>query len=427
MIDLTSRVDTWLRLVDADDRRPVDNDDISYPSRNLNSRIVRPLEPGTYYVEASTYGARATGSYALRISVDDCKTIEIAVPYGGGKSLSPDGCHDLYDLADYADIYSFQLDVEAEVTIDLGSRAFNAFVRLLDDRGTEIEHDNDNGNGQNSRIELVLPVGAYHIVATDYSRGRGEGTYELRVAAEWAENAYSGEVHEPCEPDRHLRSSPYWKDDPLDVRSVKQLMTRVLFQIAADDDVTLCTNSDYNDFGAPRPWAGAGGYTGGHAGWDVQTTNVYEDRTANVPFYSLTEGEVVYVDSMSLGAIGVYDADEDFTVYYLHARHVYVREGQRVSVDQRLGIQGDTGVPGEEHIHIEVHRGDRTNRDEQENLRHHFGGAFNAPGRGGADTLLLWHEQLNYLCEASAGSRLRLDNGRCPSLDATDAPSPDLR
>lgn len=420
-----------MHLFDADQRG------LEFGGRDrVTSQIVRVLDVGTYFVEASTQFRDGTGSYTLAASVDriadGCTTVEIAVPYDSGESLSPDDCRDPYDLDDYADLYSFQLDAEAEVTIDLESNAFNAFVRLLDDRRTEIENDNDDGNGRDSRIKRTLSAGTYQIVATDYSRGRGEGSYELRVTVEWAENAYSGEVHGPCSQPRE--DGPYWENDDSNAKSAKRLMARVLFQITVDEDVALCTNSDYNDFRAPQPWPGAGGYDGGHSGWDVQTTNVAGSgpgQTANVPFYSLTDGKVVYVDSVEHpreetpdGAIGVYDEDEGVTVYYLHARHVYVREGQQVSVDQRLGIQGNVGLglqnnpSDQEHVHIEVHRGAPPRGV---GTRHSFAGAINATANG-TGTLLQGHEQLNYLCSASASSRLRLPGpvGACPELVAED-------
>ena len=401
-----------------------DNDDGS----GQNARIGTRLPAGEYQIVVTdANNGRGRGAYELNVSSAgryDCTTGEIVIPhYDDQGSLSSDDCRDPYDRDDYADIYSFRLDAQADVTVELNSDAFDAFVSLLDDRGTELTRDNDGGIGQNARIDTALPAGEYQIVATEnnLSSGVKTGSYELRIVAE---NAYSGEVHEPCpNPDPDPPNSwsggqapgGYRAQDTEKVHDAKKLITRVLFQIPGNQDVVQCTSADYNDFGEPGPE-----YHKGHAGWDVQTTSVAFGATANVPFYSLTDGEVVYVNSRSYGVIGVYDDTDDFTVYYLHARHVYVREGQRVSVDQRLGIQGDTGSPGKEHVHIEVHRG----RDHN-GKKHPFTGAVNAPNRGGSDTLLLWHDQLNYLCAASADSPLRRDDGQCPPLDEIDAPSPD--
>ena len=66
-IELTSNTDTFLRLVD-DDGDLIDSDDDG--GTDTNSRIRRTLAAGTYMVEATTYGAGETGSYELRIGVD---------------------------------------------------------------------------------------------------------------------------------------------------------------------------------------------------------------------------------------------------------------------------------------------------------------------------------------------------------------------
>lgn len=426
-IDLTSRVDTWLRLVGTDGYVFGSNDDVYFPD-NLNSQIsCVPLGVGTYYAEASTFQPQATGSYTLSVNIFILETFR---PFPGifqpstsdrDVSLSPSDCRDPYDSADYADIYSFELDAKSDVIIDLESTAFIPFVRLLDDRGAEIERDNDGGEQRDgiARIDGTLSSGVYHIVATDFSWGRGEGSYELRINAS---KRFDDSVDGPCpEPDSNnqwtggLEGHQLSPDSPA-VHDVKKLIARVLFLIRSDLNVVHCVDADYNDFGEYGP-----SYKGGHAGWDVQTTNVGEGATANVPFYSLTAGKVVYPPDSSLrtpygawGAIGVDDGEN--TVYYLHARHIYVYEGQQVEVGEPLGIQGDTGVSGAEHVHIEVHRN-------QERPPHNFDGAVNARWRGGTNSLLLWHEQLNYLCKESADSWLRLNSERCPPLDETNAPS----
>ena len=338
-----------------------------------------------------------------------------------------------------SDAYTFDVSEGSPVTVTLTTASGDdAWVWLLDSNGNNLVNQ-DTGQPASARdvpggVEVTagrLPAGTYALEVTTTTDARGD--YQLRMAVE---EPFAAAVHDPCSSvntsdweDNVI--SPFWSDNPI-VHDAKALLVKVLFQIPLGQDPVHCTIADYNDFGEPAPI-----YIKGHAGWDVQTVNVAAAGTADVPFYSLTDGEVVYVDSVAdpdperkrqgrkpLGAIGVYHnvEDFDFTVYYFHARHVYVREGQRVSVDQRLGIQGDTGSPGKEHVHIEVHRGRNHN-----GKKHPFTGAVNAPNRGGSGTLLLWHQQLNYLCEASAGSWLRLDNESCPSLDVTDAPSPDPR
>lgn len=426
-IDLTSGTDTFLTLFGEDGRLIEDDDD---GGQGYDSRISRQLDAGVYYIEASTYRAEVRDTYEIRVSVaaectpNDIQAIQ--VPSVRSDFLASDDCRAPEDLDDYADIYRFELSAESRVTIDLTSDAFDTYLRLLDYRADEITHDDDSGSGRDSQITETLRAGVYQIVATSYWAG-ATGAYELRIAVdelrvaeEWPENAYGGEIHDPCS---SRRSEPYWKDDSELAQRAKILITRVLFQIALNENVALCTTSDYNDFGAPRPWADQEGYEGGHAGWDVQTANVYGDGTKNVPFYSLTTGRVCHTDPLG-GAVGVYDenaGDIGVTVYYLHARHIYVNRGQPVTVDQRLGIQGDMGVRGMEHVHIEVHAGPPPGGCSG-NHHHSFAGATNTTtepeedGTGGP--LLEWHEQLNYLCNASASSALRPSPATCPPLTA---------
>lgn len=425
-IELTGSVDppagaregaraTFLLLFSADQT------ELGFGGRgHVTSQIVRVLDPGTYLVEASTMWRDATGSYTLTVSIDEsadsCSSSSgnIPVPVSCSESLSPQDRRDRFDDEDYADIYSFRLDApQSDVFIDLESTDFHPFVRLLNDRGDQLEFDNgDKGGG--ARIVRTLSAGEYQIVATEYTDGRRTGAYELRVTA----SVRSGRpLAGPCTVvpaekswDGGLGGNPK-RPDHMDVHNVKKLIVRVLFQIPRNrQDVVDCTYADYNDFGEEGP------YRGGHAGWDVQTWNVAAGATANVPFYSLTAGTVSYIND-ALGAIGVDDGKN--TVYYLHARYRYVDMDQQVAVGEPLGIQGDEGSPGKEHVHIEVHRSPGP---------HSFSGAANAPGRGGTGTLLLWPAQLNYLCAESAVSWLRLDNNEgCTWLTEENAPSLDLR
>ena len=124
------------------------------------------------------------------------------------------------------------------------------------------------------------------------------------------------------------------------------------------------TYHDYNDYmDRPNDTGDCDGYRGGHAGWDVQTKSVAGDeKTADEEFYSLTSGQVIAIGG-TYGKIAVYNAADDKTTLYLHAREIYVSEGQTVSVGTVLGIQGNVGLgfsdPSKrEHVHIEVREGE---------------------------------------------------------------------
>ena len=142
----------------------------------------------------------------------------------------------------------------------------------------------------------------------------------------------------------------------------KDRIVEVLFGLNPDE-ADAKTNHDYNDYMArPNDTGECDGYRGGHSGWDVQTQSVAgDDKTADEEFYSLTSGQVIAIGG-EFGKIAVYNATDDKTTLYLHAREIYVSQGQTVNIGTALGIQGNVGLgfsdPSKnEHVHIEVRDG----------------------------------------------------------------------
>ncbi|MEZ5302228.1 MAG: peptidoglycan DD-metalloendopeptidase family protein [Verrucomicrobiales bacterium] len=103
------------------------------------------------------------------------------------------------------------------------------------------------------------------------------------------------------------------------------------------------------------------GYVNGHTGLDIQTKSVAGALTADEVFYSVSKGVVESYGTDAYKTISVYDPDRDVTVIYLHARSSSVSQGQEVTISTPpLGIQGDSGSPGAEHVHLEVRPGRRS-------------------------------------------------------------------
>lgn len=118
-------------------------------------------------------------------------------------------------------------------------------------------------------------------------------------------------------------------------------------------------NHSYNCRGAypEKDWSG---YEGGHSGWDLQTQNATEEELNHVMFYSLTKG-VVAALNWKQGLIAVH-TDDGHTVYYQHARQIYVTTGMDIKVGTPLGVQGNAGLGLDElhtrsHLHISVRIG----------------------------------------------------------------------
>ena len=152
--------------------------------------------------------------------------------------------------------------------------------------------------------------------------------------------------------------------DDSDVKAKQARIAEKLFGLEPCEADSL-TYYDYNNYMANphNDTDKCDGYLGGHSGWDVQTQSVAgDDKTADEEFYSLTSGQVIATGG-TYGKIAVYNATDDKTTLYLHAREIYVSEGQTVNVGTALGIQGNVGLgfsdPSEnEHVHIEVRDGE---------------------------------------------------------------------
>jgi len=150
-------------------------------------------------------------------------------------------------------------------------------------------------------------------------------------------------------------------DDNLTQKQAQRFISSVLFNISliSIDDPELGANYFYNNWGVSSG-STCNGYQGGHAGVDMQTKDVAGNSTANREFYSLTNGEVITSGGGDYNTIAVYDSNSSKTTIYLHARSVNVNIGDFVNIGYLLGIQGDTGSYGSEHVHVEVREGKKT-------------------------------------------------------------------
>ena len=74
-IDLTSATDTYLFLLQGSgtDGTIIERDDDGGPT-GYDSRITQALSPGSYTIEATTYGSRRTGNFTLTLQVDGGST-----------------------------------------------------------------------------------------------------------------------------------------------------------------------------------------------------------------------------------------------------------------------------------------------------------------------------------------------------------------
>ena len=124
----------------------------------------------------------------------------------------------------------------------------------------------------------------------------------------------------------------------------KRVVVETLFNLKPGT-ADVETFYDYNSYECKPEWEGkVSGYIGGHSGWDAQTKNVAGAKPPqDVRFYSLTVGKVIRVGG-KYNTIAVHNADDGKTTLYLHAKRVFVEEGDSVVIGTCLGIQGNAGI-----------------------------------------------------------------------------------
>ena len=215
-ITLESATDPYLFLLSgtgADADYLTENDDIDAPSRNFNSRITRTLNSGSYTIEATTYTAGLTGNFTITTTGIDFTTPDDTQPSPDpAPDPTPDTTPTLPDCVEslpddmtvvgnwntdctsvvsapsgsgdrYARFYTFTLDAESDVTIDLSSDE-DTFLYLRTGTSTDgspIHENDDRATGDyDSRIAESLGAGTYTIEATTYAAGT-TGSFTLTV------------------------------------------------------------------------------------------------------------------------------------------------------------------------------------------------------------------------------------------------------
>ena len=189
----TPTVDTYLILRRGNDARLGDelsSDDDGGASSD--ARIVITLAPGTYTIEATTYRRDETGSFTLELSgagtaaappragsaTPDPVSVTCGRDLAGDDTVSGEWGPDCWSsgrayLGTYARFFTFTVQGPNPrlVTIDLRS-GYDPYLYLRrgsDARsGSNLDHDDDGGRGNNSRISATLAPGTYTIEATTY-------------------------------------------------------------------------------------------------------------------------------------------------------------------------------------------------------------------------------------------------------------------
>jgi hypothetical protein len=175
--------DSYLELRDADGALIQENDD---GAGGNDALIVAHLpRNGRYRIIARSFGEHeATGMYDLSLTLAG----DVAQP-GRVSQLAADqpilGRLEQGDSvvgdSTWADVFTFRAPRDGDVTIDLRSGDFDAYLLVRDAEGATMT-DDDGGEGTNARIAMHVQRGmTYRIYANSYGHDRDHGLYRLSL------------------------------------------------------------------------------------------------------------------------------------------------------------------------------------------------------------------------------------------------------
>ena len=249
-VTLESSEDTYLYLREGSERDGTEilceNDDYSSPvegtscnnidfglNAQYDSGMLASLGAGTYTIEATTYYAGTTGNFTITTTGIDFTTPDDTQPSPDpAPDPTPDTTPTLPDCVEslpddmtvagnwntdctsvvsapsgsgdrYARFYTFTLDAESDVTIDLSSDE-DTFLYLRTGTSTDgspIHENDDRATGDyDSRIAESLGAGTYTIEATTYAAGT-TGSFTLTVTTVPVSDTTTPEPPDPPTPD----------------------------------------------------------------------------------------------------------------------------------------------------------------------------------------------------------------------------------
>jgi hypothetical protein len=185
-IDLRSNAfDAFLELRDNLGNVLAINDDAG---GSLNSRIIQPLDAGSYIILARSLGPEQSGSYSLSVSLGpDCSPIgDLTLGETVTGTLASDDC--LFEYGGLMDNWSLSLTSTQKLRIDLKSSDFDEILLLRDSQGLIINGADWGGPTGHARLETELPAGDWTISVSTPSE-TVQGAYTLTV-----------DVAPPCTP-----------------------------------------------------------------------------------------------------------------------------------------------------------------------------------------------------------------------------------
>jgi hypothetical protein len=137
---------------------------------------------GTYRITVTSYAARETGAYDLRIRQASPQAAARAQPGRRVERGRLEAGDQTLRSGEFLDAYTFEGRPGLRVTLDVSSTQFDTYLILIPPRGERQENDDVAGRPGHSAIEAdVTEPGTYRVLVTSYQRGE-TGGYELQVA-----------------------------------------------------------------------------------------------------------------------------------------------------------------------------------------------------------------------------------------------------
>ena len=179
-----SSIDTVIEVVDANGTELVYSDD---DGEGANARAVLPAGRGPFYAEVRGFGSWNEGDYELYLERVEVVTDEWE-PDNSREGASAVGLNDpersyTFSTGSDADWVRFEIPAGAEgsrIVAETGGDV-DTYMRLYDADGTQLETDDDSGEGFNARLSEFLPAGVYFIETTPLYLSGDEGAYTFRL------------------------------------------------------------------------------------------------------------------------------------------------------------------------------------------------------------------------------------------------------
>jgi hypothetical protein len=186
VINLTSTdFDAYLRLKDDQGVELARDDD---SGGDLNAQITfQAPKDGIYRVVATSFNGK-TGHFALTVGTEGRSPAAANVLRGPVRMEQELTANDATGAAivgrGYRKTFSYQMTAGRKYVIDMVSNDFDSYLRLNDDQGKEVDHDDDSGGFPHARITYRAPRdGVYEIIATTFDGGK-TGRFTLSVREE---------------------------------------------------------------------------------------------------------------------------------------------------------------------------------------------------------------------------------------------------